>query len=133
RIGVDFLCDVTIDRARQLTGVFAGHLERAHAAGVRFVEQHVRADLDRSADVVIASGGGSPLDDTYYQSIKGMVAALNIVRRGGTIILAAAVSEGIGSAEFQRLLAETRGNDDFMARITSPGFFTIDQWMVQHL
>ena len=133
RVGVHFLCDVAINRRRQLTAVFAGDLERAHAAGVRFVEQHVRADLDRPADIVIASAGGVPLDDTYYQSIKGMVAALNIVRRGGTIILAAALSEGIGSAEFQRLLAETRGNDDFMARVTSPGFFSIDQWMVQHL
>jgi len=133
RVGVGFLCDVTVDRNRRLTGVFAGDLEHAHAAGMRFVEQHVRADLDRPADVVIASAGGAPLDDTYYQAIKGMVAALNIVRRGGTIILAAAIAEGIGSAEFQHLLADTRGNDDFMARITSPGFFTIDQWMVQHL
>jgi len=133
RVGVDFLCDVSIDRSRRLTGVFAGDLERAHAAGTRAVEQHVRVDLDRAADVVIASAGGFPLDDTYYQAIKGMVAALNIVRRGGTIILAAAITEGIGSVEFQRLLADTRGNDDFMARITSPGFFSIDQWMVQHL
>lgn len=133
RVGVDFLCDVSIDRNRRLTGVFAGDLERAHAAGTRAVEQHVRVDLDRAADVVIASAGGFPLDDTYYQAIKGMVAALNIVRRGGTIILAAAITEGIGSAEFQRLLADTSGNDDFMARITSPGFFNIDQWMVQHL
>ena len=93
----------------------------------------MRVDLDRAADVVIASAGGFPLDDTYYQAIKGMVAALNIVRRGGTIILAAAITEGIGSVEFQRLLVDTRGNDDFMARITSPGFFSIDQWMVQHL
>src|SRR5215475_9149171 len=133
RVGVDFLCDVSIDRSRRLTGVFAGDLERAHAAGTRAVEQHVRVDLDRAADVVIAAAGGFPLDDTYYQAIKGMVAALNIVRRGGTIILAAAITEGIGSAEFQRLLADTTGNDDFMARITSPNFFSIDQWMVQHL
>jgi nickel-dependent lactate racemase len=133
RVRVDFVCDVAIDRSRRLTGVFAGDLERAHAAGMRAVEQHVRADLDRPADIVITSAGGFPLDDTYYQSIKGLVAALNIVRRGGTIILAAAIGEGIGSAEFQRLLSETRGNDDFMARVLRAGFFTIDQWMVQHL
>ena len=133
RVGVDFLVDVTINRERQLTGVFAGHIEQAHAAGVRFVEHEVRVDLDAPADVVVASAGGFPLDDTYYQSIKGMVASLNIVRRGGTIILAAAIREGIGSAEFQRLLRETQGNDDFMRRITGPGFFAIDQWMVQHL
>ena len=130
---VDFLVDVSINRARQLTGVFAGDVEKAHEAGMRFVELEVCADLDAPADIVVASAGGYPLDDTYYQSIKGMVAALNIVRRGGTIVLAAALTEGVGSADFQSLLRETRSADDFMARITTPDFFSIDQWMVQHL
>jgi nickel-dependent lactate racemase len=133
RARVDFLVDVSIDRARRLTGVFAGNIERAHEAGARAVEREVRVDLDAPADVVITSAGGYPLDQTFYQSIKGLTAALNIVRRGGTIILVAALSEGIGSADFQELLRGTRGNDDFMARITAPGFFRIDQWMVQHL
>jgi nickel-dependent lactate racemase len=133
RVGVDFVVDVAIDRRRRITGVFAGDIEAAHDAGVRFVEHEVTVTLDTPADVVVASAGGYPLDDTFYQSIKGLVAALNIVRRGGTIILAAAITEGVGSEEFRRLLAETRGNDDFMARVTAPGFFSIDQWMVQHL
>ena len=130
---VDFLVDVSIDRARRLTGVFAGDIERAHAAGMQAVEREVRVDLPAAADIVITSAGGYPLDQTFYQSIKGLTGALNIVRRGGTIILAAALSEGIGSQDFQELLHEARGNDDFMKRITSPGFFRIDQWMVQHL
>jgi len=131
--GVDFLVDVSIDRARRLTGVFAGHIERAHAAGMQAVEREVRVDLPAAADVVITSAGGYPLDQTFYQSIKGLTGALNIVRRGGTIILAAALTEGIGSQDFQDLLRGARGNDDFMAQITSPGFFRVDQWMVQHL
>ena len=113
--------------------MFAGDLERRTRPACASSSATCASTSTAPADVVITSAGGFPLDDTYYQSIKGMVAALNIVRRGGTIILAAAITEGIGSAEFQRLLAETRGNDDFMARITSPGFFSIDQWMVQHL
>jgi lactate racemase len=133
RVGVDFLVDVAISRERQLTGVFAGDLERAHAAGVAFVAEHVSAELASPADVVVTSAGGFPLDDTYYQSIKGMIAALNVVRRGGTIVLAAAITEGVGSEEFQRLLGETRDADEFMRRILSPDFFRIDQWMLQHL
>jgi nickel-dependent lactate racemase len=130
---VDFLVDVSIDRARCLTGVFAGHIERAHEAGMRAVEREVRVDLPAAADVVITSAGGYPLDQTFYQSIKGLTGALNIVRRGGTIILAAALTEGIGSQDFQELLRGARGDDAFMEQITSPGFFRIDQWMVQHL
>jgi lactate racemase len=130
---VDFMVNVSIDRARRLTGVFAGHIEQAHQVGMRAVEHEVRVDLDRRADIVITSAGGYPLDTTFYQSIKGLIGALNVVRRGGTIILAAALSEGIGSEDFQELLRATRGNDDYMARITAPGFFRVDQWMVQHL
>jgi nickel-dependent lactate racemase len=133
RARVDFLVDVSIDRARRLTGVFAGDLERAHEAGMHAVERQVRVDLEAPADIVITSAGGYPLDATFYQAIKGLTGALNVVRRGGTIILAAAISEGIGSADFQELLRDVRGNNDFMARITAPGFFHIDQWMVQHL
>jgi nickel-dependent lactate racemase len=113
--------------------VFAGDIERAHAAGMRAVAAEVRVDLDAPADIVITSAGGYPLDATFYQAIKGLTASLNIVRRGGTIILAAALTEGIGSADFQELLRTARSNDDFMARISAPGFFHIDQWMVQHL
>jgi len=130
---VDFLVDVSIDRSRRLTGVFAGDIEQAHAVGMEFVEREVRVDLDAPADIVITSAGGYPLDDTFYQAIKGLTGALNVVRRGGTIILAAAVSEGIGSQDFEELLRTAHSNDAFMARITAPGFFRIDQWMVQHL
>jgi nickel-dependent lactate racemase len=133
RARVDFLVDVSIDRARRLTGVFAGDLERAHEAGMQAVEREVRVDLEAPADIVVTSAGGYPLDATFYQAVKGLTGALNVVRRGGTIILAAAISEGIGSDDFQQLLRGARGNEDFMARITTPGFFHIDQWMVQHL
>jgi nickel-dependent lactate racemase len=89
-------CDVTINRARQPTGVFAGNLEAAHAAGVRFVERHVQAEIDRPADVVISCAGGfRSTTRTTSRSRDGR--ALNVVRRGGTIILAAAITEGIGS------------------------------------
>ena len=133
RARVDFMVDVSIDRTRRLTGVFAGDITQAHEAGMQAVEHEVRVDLPAAADVVITSAGGYPLDQTFYQSIKGLTGALNVVRRGGTIILAAALAEGIGSQDFQELLRTARGNDEFMARITSPGFFRIDQWMVQHL
>ena len=133
RAGVDFLVNVTIDRHRQLTGVFAGDLEQAHAAATASVAGQVRVDLDAPVDVVVTSAGGHPLDLTFYQSIKGPVAALNVIRRGGTVILAAEMSEGLGSPDFRRLLDRLRAGEDAMTLLETPGFFSIDQWMVQHL
>jgi nickel-dependent lactate racemase len=133
RAGVDFLVNVTIDRQRRLTGVFAGDLERAHAMATASVAGQVRVDLDAPVDVVVTSAGGHPLDLTFYQSIKGPVAALNVIRRGGTVVLAAEMSEGLGSADFRRLLDRLRAGEDAMTLLETPGFFSVDQWMVQHL
>ena len=121
--GADFLVNVSIDRARRLTGVFAGDLERAHEAAMAAVERQVCVDVDAPVDVVITSAGGHPLDLTFYQAIKGPVAALNLVRRGGTVILAAEIAEGLGSADFRRVLDRLRAGEDAMTLLESPGFF----------
>lgn len=132
-IGVDFMLDVTLDRDRRITGVFAGELDAAHRAGVTFLEPHVHAQLDAPADIVVASAGGYPLDATFYQAIKGLAATMNIVRAGGTVVLACELSEGLGSDDFVALLRTLHDERDLMRRISADGFFQIDQWMVQHL
>jgi nickel-dependent lactate racemase len=69
---------------------------------VRFVEGVVKAPVPGPCDVVVTSSAGYPLDTTWYQAVKGLTGALPIVKRGGTIVLAASLSEGIGSREFRR-------------------------------
>jgi lactate racemase len=131
--GVDFLLNVTIDRERRLTGVFAGDLEAAHVPARERALSQALVDCDAAYDVVVTSAAGYPLDATFYQAIKGPVAALGIVKPGGTIILAAEMREGLGSADFQQMLDQLRAGARAMDLLTSPGFFVIDQWMVQHL
>ena len=83
---------------------------RRHGAafleGCDFVRDVVTDTLPEPVDIVVTSSAGYPLDTTFYQSVKGMVGALPIVKPGGTIILAASLSEGIGSPEFQSLFDE---------------------------
>src|SRR5262249_56043592 len=95
--------------------------------------EQVGGEVAGAAEMVVTSAGGHPLDLTFYQAIKGPVAALNVVRRGGTVILAASMAEGLGSPDFQHLLDRLRAGERTMPLLTSPGFFCIDQWMVQHL
>jgi nickel-dependent lactate racemase len=133
RAGADFLVNVALDRERRIAGVFCGHPERAHAAAMDFVERESLVALDAPADLVVVSGGGDPLDATFYQSLKGVATASCIVRQGGAILLCAALTEGVGSPSFEKLLRETRAPGDFERRLADPSFFAIDQWMVQHL
>ncbi len=131
--GCDFIINVTLDSDRKVTSVVAGDMEKAFLEGVRFVEGVVKAPIAKEVDVVITSAAGYPLDTTFYQAVKGMTGCLPIVKQGGTIILAASLSEGIGSPEFQSLFRENSTLEGFMERILGKDYFVMDQWQLEEL
>lgn len=127
-----FLVNVTLNRDKQITAVFAGDLEAAHAQGCAYVKEHAMVGVDAPFDVVITSNSGYPLDLNVYQSVKGMSAAAQIVRPGGTIIIAADCWDGLPDhGEYRRLLAGARSIDDVLAMVRAPGFASQDMWQVQ--
>ena len=119
--GCDFIVNVTIDSQRRVTSVVAGDMEQAFLAAVRFIDGIVRASVARPVDIVVTSAAGYPLDTTFYQSVKGLSGCLPIVKQGGTIIMAASLSEGIGSPELQSIFREIPSLEFFMERILEQG------------
>ena len=89
--------------------------------------------MPEPVDIVVTSSAGYPLDTTFYQSVKGMTGALPIVKQGGTIILAASLTEGIGSPEFQQLFDENPTLEVFIERILGKDYFVMDQWQLEEL
>ncbi|HDP80406.1 MAG TPA: nickel-dependent lactate racemase [Spirochaetes bacterium] len=126
--GLDFIVNVALNERREITGIFAGDMEAAHLEGVDFVRGMVRSTAPAPADIVITGGGGYPLDATWYQTIKGLTAAMPVVKEGGTIIIVSSCDRGIGSEEFAGLVRRYSDLDRFMADIYRPEFFVIDQW-----
>ena len=106
---------------------------KAWEAGVRFVESVVKAPVREAVDVVVTSCAGYPLDTTWYQAVKGLTGALPIVKQGGTIILAASLTEGLGSPEFQHVLAENPDLAAFKKRILDKDYFVMDQWQLEEM
>jgi len=100
--GCDFIVNVCLDESRRITWVGAGDMIQAWQEGVRFVEKVVKVPVSQPLDVVVTTSAGYPLDTTWYQAIKGLTGALPIVKHGGTIVLTASLSEGVGSHEFQQ-------------------------------
>jgi lactate racemase len=129
--GVDFIVNVIINKSRQLADVFAGHYAAAHRAGCdRVGEMAVQCMMDK-VDLVVTSAGGYPLDATFYQVSKGLIAARNILREGGAIIVACECREGLGSAEYCRMIAEGNSPEAFFKTYSDPHHFVIDQWCLQ--
>ncbi len=133
RAGCDFIVNAVIDDHRRMLAVVAGDMEEAFLEGVRFVRGVVCDTVAEPVDIVVATSAGYPLDATFYQSVKGMVAAMDIVKPGGTIILAAGLSEGIGSPDFRAIFEEHASAEDFMRRILHTDYFKMDQWQVEEL
>ena len=133
RAGVDFTLNVAMNERREVTGIFAGDLEKAHAEGVSFVQRQNGATLSEPVDMVVTSSAGLPLDLTFYQAVKGLTAALSIIREGGTVLIVARCDEGIGGPEFTDLLLNTTSVETFAQRLEDPDFFVIDQWQLQEL
>jgi len=131
--GCDFILNAVIDQRRRILSVVAGDMEAAFTEGVDFVRKIVTDTLSEPVDIVVTSSAGYPLDTTFYQSVKGMVAGLPIVKPGGTIILAAGMSEGIGSPQFQQIFDENRSLEAFMDGIQQDDYFVMDQWQVEEL
>jgi nickel-dependent lactate racemase len=131
--GCDFIVNVCLDGRRRVTWLGAGDMIKAWEEGVRFVEKVVKVSVPEPLDVVVTSCAGYPLDTTWYQAVKGLTGALPIVKQGGTIVLAASLTEGLGSPEFQRVLSENPDLEAFKRRILGTDYFVMDQWQLEEL
>lgn len=130
-LGVDFLVNAVIGHHRRPTGVFAGHWRAAHRAGCRACREQAMVSLERPADLVITSGGGHPLDHTFFQANKGLVTARDLARPGATVLMAAGCQGGLGETEFRRILKDNPTPAHFTARHGGAGYFVKDQWAAQ--
>jgi nickel-dependent lactate racemase len=124
-----FLLNVTLNRDKAVTGIFAGDPDQAHADGCDFVKRSAMVAAPRPFDIVVTTNSGYPLDINLYQSVKGMRAADQIVRPGGSIIIATACRDGVPEhGLYGKILRESKSPRELLAKICAPGFLEQDQW-----
>jgi nickel-dependent lactate racemase len=127
-----FMVNVTLNKLKEITAVFAGELFEAHDRGCAFVKEHTMVPVADRFDVVITSNSGYPLDQNLYQAVKGMSAAHKIVRRGGTIICASECSDGLPNhGNYAKILQMRKTPHELLELINDPSFHEFDQWQVQ--
>jgi len=100
-VGVDFIFNVVLDEQKRVIHAVAGHYLEAHREGVRVYDERCDLKVDRAADVVIASPGGTPKDINLYQAQKTLDNVGGAVRNGGAVILVARCQEGFGQQAFE--------------------------------
>ena len=132
-LGGALALNTVIDEGRRLAFVNFGEIVASHLAAVAFVRTYAEVSVDRRYRTVVTSSAGYPLDNTYYQTVKGMVGPLGILAPGGDLIIASACTEGMGSTHYveaqRRLWA--LGESGFLANIERKSHADIDEWQTQ--
>ena len=132
-VGGALALNTVIDEHRQLSMVTFGEIIESHAQAVNFVKSYAEVTVPQLFKTVVTSTAGYPLDKTYYQTVKGMVGAMDILEPGGNLIIASACDEGMGSDEFveaqKRLISQ--GPDGFLAEIQKKSRADIDEWQTE--
>lgn len=129
-----FLVNVALNNDKEITAIFAGDVIKAHDRGCEFVKNSAMVPVKEPFDIVITSNSGYPLDQNLYQSVKGMSLAAQIVKDGGTIIMASECRDGIPDhGLFGDLLKDADSTEELLGKINEPDFKKLDQWQVQVL
>lgn len=133
--GCDFILNVSLNEEKEITGVFSGDIFKAHQLGCKQVANGSIVEIEEPVDIVITSNGGYPLDQNFYQTVKGLVEASQILKPSGVIIMVSECKAGVGKEEFKELLLELKkvGINQFLKNHSSSGTFKSDQWEVQKL
>jgi nickel-dependent lactate racemase len=127
-----FICNVVINSNKDAIFAVAGDVEEAHAVGREFLSRSCRVE-SVSADIVITTNGGFPLDQNIYQAVKGMTAAEATVKKNGVIIMLARSNDGHGGEEFYRTFSEEKNLESMLQTFmqTPKEKTRVDQWQSQ--
>jgi len=110
-----------------------GEIVATHLDAVAFTRRYAEVPVGRRYRTVVTSAAGYPLDKTYYQTVKGMVAPLDILEPGGDLIVVSECSEGLGSSDYraaQRRFVE-KGRTGFLTELVAKDRAAVDEWQTQ--
>jgi len=127
-----FLVNVTLNNSKAITGFFCGDYLQAHLIGAAACKRQSAQSVPHQFDVVVTTNGGYPLDQNLYQCIKGLSAAAQIVKPGGTIVMCAELSDGLPDhGNFKDIVRARSTPHELLAMIESPDYSVYDQWAAQ--
>ena len=130
--GVTFALDVVLNRDQAIVAAFGGDLLPMHAAATAVARRMAMRPVQAPFDVVVTTNSGFPLDQNLYQSVKGLSAAYQVVRPGGTIICAAECRDGFPDhGSYREILASAPYPRELFDAISARARTLPDQWQVQ--
>jgi len=102
-VGCDLAIQLVSNHQGKLLSAFVGSLEETWGQAIYALGASFQVNADAGADIVVVSAGGSKHDYNFYSASWALQWPTRLVKKGGTIILLAECSEGLGAESFSTL------------------------------
>ncbi len=129
---VTFALDVIIDRGHAVIAAFGGDILEMHRVACESARSICMREVSGEFDLVVTSNAGFPLDQNLYQAVKGMSAAAQVVKPGGTIVCVAECRDGFPDhGSYRSELTAASSVDELLQSIVTRERTIPDQWQIQ--
>jgi len=105
-VGPAFSINTIVDEQKEPTKIFCGDWRLAHRAACDYYLDRYAVQVPAKRDIVIVSSGGFPHDINLIQAHKALDMAALVCNEGGTIVLLAECSDGLGRPDFLKWFEE---------------------------
>lgn len=133
-VGADFIFNVTLDHNYDVTGFYAGDMEKAHLEAFKKVKESVGIVNTGPYDIVVTHAGF--VGKNHYQAAKTGTAAIPLLNKDSYLIIGADCvdTDPVGKSTYRKVLPYLKGKstEEFIGILKSPDWtFVPDQWQVQ--
>ena len=95
-----FMVNLVCNAEMELSYIFSGNYVSSWLKACRTVDEIYRIPIKEKADVIIASCGGYPKDESLYQGTKTVDNVISGLKDGGTLIVMMEARNGGGPADY---------------------------------
>ncbi len=130
-VSVDLSVSAILTPEGHIESIFAGHFAQSHFKAMQYLAEKMETKVKEPMDIVVTSGGGAPFDNTLAQVVSALSTCTHVLRQEGTIVIAAALEEGIGPKPFHDLVYTNHTVKRKMEKLSHSREFTPGQWIAQ--
>ncbi|MEO8377386.1 MAG: lactate racemase domain-containing protein, partial [Candidatus Sumerlaeota bacterium] len=129
--GCDIAVSAVMTQESEIHKVFAGHYGASHLQAMSTAREAMLVRVKEPMDIVVTSGGGNPLDGTLAQVVNALCAVEHVLKPEGTIVISAALEQGLGPDGFADIVRSNRGVHKTLERLSLSKKYTPGQWIAQ--
>ena len=138
-VGIDFIVNTVLNEHNEILRVASGDLEAAHHTLIELALRNRTIEIPEQAEIVLTTNGGWPLDQNFYQSVKGLGVVTRLerplIKEGGVIILVTRCEEGFGHhTTWVNRLSAASSPTEFLEQLYASNYEpVVDDWQAQVL